>query len=226
MNYKDFIRKSIAFIKKRKYYIATSLCILTVGVVGFISYRNASKAWDDTPLPDDVSLDAKDASVPKDDVTDTEQDSQTTSKPTQQKEESSDTKEYILPLDGAIDVGYSADKPVYSKTLEDWRTHLGIDYTAAAGTAVKAINDGAVESVTKDDLMGVTVIIKHTDGKRSLYANLADDVSVKAEQLIKQGDTVGKVGQTAIIEISQEPHLHFEVLSDSKNIDPLTLYDK
>lgn len=227
MNYKAFLDKSAQFIKKRKYYIATALCILTIGIVGFVSYHNAAKMWDNTPLPTDPLLDAEDASVPKDDVTDdTKTDSTPASKPTEQKEqETPKAKEYILPLDGQIDIGYSADKPVYSKTLADWRTHTGIDYTAALGTVVKAVNDGVVQSVTKDDLMGVTVVIKHADGNESIYANLGDDVSVKAEQLIKQGDTVGKVGQSAIIEISQEPHLHFEMQCDGQTIDPLKIYD-
>ena len=91
---------------------------------------------------------------------------------------------------------------------------------------VKAVNDGVVETVSKDTLMGVTVTVKHTDGYVSKYAGLAEDVPVKENQLVKLGDTVGKVGQTAIIEISQEPHLHFEVSLDGKAVDPLTLYDK
>lgn len=221
---KKFLQKSGAFIKKRKYYIAVSLCILTAGIIGIVSYQNAKQGWDDTRLPEQSTLDSKDAVVPKDDVT---EQSETVSKPTKQKEtEEKKTKAYILPVDGTPEVGYSADTPIYSKTLEDWRTHDGIDYTAPLGTKVVAINDGVISEVATDSLMGVTVKIKHTDGTVSTYSNLADEVSVKKDQLVSQGDTIGKVGQSAIIEISEEPHLHFSVSCDGKTIDPLTLYDK
>ena len=52
----------------------------------------------------------------------------------------------------------------------------------------------------------------------------ANGMPVVATQTVADG--IGKVGKTAIIEISQEPHLHFEVSQDGKNIDPLKLYDK
>lgn len=220
MKYKQLMQQSAAFIKKRKYYIAVSLCILTIGTVGFISYRNAQKVWDDTTLPEQNSLDATDVIIPKDDV---EEESQSVSKPTT---EQAKPKEYILPVDGIIDVGYSADTPIYSKTLEDWRVHTGIDYTVPLGTEVKAINDGVVQSIETDSLMGVTVTIKHTDGNTSIYANLDPEITIKTDQLIKQGDIIGKVGKSAIIESAQEPHLHFEVSCDGKNLDPLSLFDK
>ncbi len=216
--------KVMQFIKERKYYIAVALCILTVGAVGLISYQRAQNVWDDTALPEQNMLDAQDAVIPQDDVTDPQAES--ASKPTKQPENTTQTKDYILPVDGTIDVGFSGDTPVYSKTLADWRTHTGIDYTVALGTEVKAINDGVVEKIETDDLMGVTVSIRHPDGNVSIYANLDKSVSLKKDQLISCGDTVGKVGKTAIIEIAQEPHLHFEVTSDGKPIDPLTLYDK
>lgn len=221
---KEFLQKSASFIKKRRYYIAVALCILTAGIIGIVSYQNAKKGWDDTKLPEKNMLDSKDAVIPKDDVT---EQSETASKPTKEPEKKeSKVKAYILPVDGTPEVGYSADTPVYSKTLEDWRTHDGIDYTAPLGTKVVAINDGVVSEVTKDTLMGVTVKIKHTDGYVSTYANLAEEVSVKKDQLIGQGDTVGTIGKTAIIEISEEPHLHFSVSCDGKTVDPLKLYDK
>ncbi len=220
MKYSHLLKQSAAFIKRRKYYIAVSLCILTIGTVAFISYQNAQKAWDDTPLPDQNKLDATDVIIPKDDVT---QPSESASRPTK---ENVKAKDYILPVDGKIDVGYSADVPVYSKTLEDWRTHNGIDYIVPLGTEVKAINDGVVQSIESDSLMGTSVTIKHTDGNISLYANLDPEVKLKKEQLINQGDIVGKVGKTAIIEIEQQPHLHFEVSCDGKIIDPLSLFDK
>ena len=222
MNYKKLLQQTAAFIKKRKYYIAVSLCILTIGTVGYISYQNVRNAWDDTPLPEQNTLDATDAAIPKNDVSD---EAESVSKPTKEPSEAK-AKEYILPVDGSIDVGYSTTTPTYSKTLEDWRVHSGIDYIVPLNTPVKAINDGVVKSIETDTLMGVTVTVKHTDGNTSLYANLSPELTLKVDQLVKQGDIIGKVGKSAIIESAQEPHLHFEISRNGESVDPLSLYDK
>ena len=218
--------KSVArFIKEKKYYLAVTMCILTVGAVGLISYNKAQNIWDDTTLPENTTLDAEDASIPQENTP--ADDSLSASKPTKQPESAPQkAKEYILPVDGTIDVGYSEDTPIYSKTLADWRTHSGIDYVVALGTEVKAVNDGVVEKIVTDDLMGTSVTIRHTDGYASTYANLENGITLKKDQLISQGDTVGKVGKSAIIEVAQEPHLHFEVSYDGKTVDPLKLYGK
>ena len=221
MKTKQFLRQAATFLKSRKYYIAVSVCILTIGIASFISYRNSRSAWDDTPLPDQSTLDATDVIIPKDDIT---EDSESVSKPTKEPE-AVKAKEYILPVDGTIDVGYSQNTPVYSKTLEDWRVHCGIDYVVPLGTMVKAINDGVVKSIETDSLMGITVIVKHPDGNTSTYANLDPELTLKVDQLINRGDIVGMVGKSAIVESAQEPHLHFEVSCNGQPIDPLSLYD-
>ena len=88
------------------------------------------------------------------------------------------------------------------------------------GTLVKAANDGVVEEIIEDDLLGITVVIKHTDGKKSSYSNLDPELSVEQGQVINRSDTIGKVGQSSIIEISDAPHLHFEMSQDGKQLDP------
>lgn len=219
MTRKELIEKTRTFCKKRGYYIALSLCILSVGAIGFFSLRSAQHTADETPIPNTPQIDAEDVLKPKDDVTEptdeTMQSSDDIKKPT--------AKAYILPIEGDVLVGYDEKKPVYSKTLKDWRVHTGIDYLAPLDTEVKAVGDGVVEEIITDDLLGVTVIIKHTDGLSSVYANLNKDISLTDGQLISQGDIVGKVGDSAVIEISDSPHLHFEMHRDGKTIDPTSV---
>ncbi|NLY42862.1 MAG: M23 family metallopeptidase [Clostridiaceae bacterium] len=126
----------------------------------------------------------------------------------------------IPPVDGEIIMDFSIDVPIYSKTMEDWRTHKGIDIRSERGTQVKAVADGIVEKVYNDDKMGITIVIDHGNGLKTVYSNLSSDKMVKEGQHIKQGEVISGVGDTAMIEIGDQPHLHFEMIKDGKNVDP------
>ena len=73
---------------------------------------------------------------------------------------------------GNISKEWSAEIPVYSDTMEDYRVHLGVDIEADAGTPVYAAADGIIESVTLDPMMGQTIVISHNGGYKSVYQNL------------------------------------------------------
>ena len=63
-------------------------------------------------------------------------------------------------------------------------------------------------------------MIEHTNGYCSVYSNLLTAEFVKEKESVKQGQTIGTVGNTATFEIADEPHLHFEILKDSEYLDP------
>ncbi|MBR2927992.1 MAG: M23 family metallopeptidase [Oscillospiraceae bacterium] len=123
------------------------------------------------------------------------------------------------PLEGKTIAAFSADVLFYNETLEDWRTHNGVDIAAEEGTPVCAACDGTVLSVTEDPLMGVTVVLEHAEGFTSTYACLSEEVYVSAGDSVLAGENIGAVGSTAAAE-SPEPHLHFSVSKDGKLIDP------
>ncbi len=126
-----------------------------------------------------------------------------------------------MPTMGRVITSYAMDTFIYSKTLEQWNSHNGIDISTDIGTPVKAAMEGTVvEAISNDPRLGVVVIIDHGGGIKSLYGNLNSDKSVKKGNLIKKGQVIGAVGKTAPYEIEDPPHLHFEVLKDDKNIDP------
>jgi murein DD-endopeptidase MepM/ murein hydrolase activator NlpD len=133
---------------------------------------------------------------------------------------------YILPLEGNIITGYSNDKLVYDKTMNDYRVHDGIDIAANQGTPVKACADGVVLDVRVDDMLGQEVIIQHGGGITSVYANLTTGIMVKKGQKLEAGDVIGAVGQTAICEIALVPHLHFAMTKNSQYVDPLITMGK
>ena len=127
------------------------------------------------------------------------------------------------PVDGEIAVPYSADALVYSKTLEDWRTHNGIDIRADIGAHVKAAADGVVENVYNDNMMGMTVVLSHGGNLKTFYKNLSDAIPVKIGQEVKAGDVIGGVGETAIAEVAEVAHLHFEVTDSDQTVNPSDL---
>ncbi len=129
-------------------------------------------------------------------------------------------QKFIMPVTGEITFDYAMDKLVYSKTLDDWRTHSGIDIASPWGTNVKAVADGVVTDIKNDPRLGITVIVEHDNGLKTVYCNLAAGDTVNPNQKVKQGDFIGCVGNTALFESAEQPHLHFEVLKDNENVDP------
>ncbi len=131
---------------------------------------------------------------------------------------------FISPVtSGTIIKEWSADIPVFSNTMEDYRVHLGIDIEADAGTPVYAAADGTVESVEFHPMMGQTIVISHAGGYKTVYQNLQTKVpeTIKAGASVKAGDEIGALGDTALIEISEAPHLHFELYKDDICENPL-----
>jgi murein DD-endopeptidase MepM/ murein hydrolase activator NlpD len=150
-----------------------------------------------------------------------------TDKPPSEKEsgdkkgnEKAQSQEFIMPVIGGVTFAFAQDKLVYSKTLEEWRTHSGVDLAADRGTPVKVVADGFVSEIKHDPRFGVTVIVDHQNGLKTVYANLASDDMVNPNQILKQGDIIGCVGNTALFESAEQSHLHFEVLKDNKPVNP------
>jgi len=127
---------------------------------------------------------------------------------------------FVKPINGEVIKGYSVDKLLYSKTLESWKTHDGIDIKAELNENVRSIEKGIVEKIYDDSFLGTTIIIDHGQGYKSIYSNLDTSVNVKEKQIIKKSAIVGKVGETAIGEIKDGPHIHFMIMLNNKVIDP------
>ncbi|MBE6962244.1 MAG: hypothetical protein E7445_07315 [Ruminococcaceae bacterium] len=126
----------------------------------------------------------------------------------------------VMPLDGEIVTAFSMDTLVYNATLADWRTHDGIDISADAGTGVLAAAAGTVADVREDGLLGITVVLQHSDGCRTTYASLAPELSVKFGQRVDAGQLIGAVGTSAAGEAASGPHLHFSVSQNGIAVDP------
>ncbi len=137
------------------------------------------------------------------------------SKATENKELS-----FEKPIDGEIVKEYAKDNLIYSNTLQEWSTHLGIDIKADKTTVVKSAEAGKVKSIKNDPRYGLTIVIEHDNGYQTVYSNLLSSEFVVEGEKVEKGQSIGTVGNTAAFEIADEAHLHFEILKDSIQVDP------
>ncbi len=128
---------------------------------------------------------------------------------------------FNAPVAGKVYKEHSATLPVYSDTLEAWRIHTGIDIETAEGAEVFASAKGEVKEVRNDPLLGRTVVLMHENGMQTVYSNLSPDGLPKVGDKVNAGDKIGNVGATAITEIADETHLHFEMLLNEVSVNPL-----
>lgn len=220
------------FLKKYGLYVVVGLCALCVGIAALVRFLPGNNSDETTPPAEaDVSssFDETLASLPTPTaVPDTAEASTPTSvsnssslyeAPTSQSANRI-TMKAVAPVQGDIIWGYAADSLLYSKTLELWTTHEGIDIAAQEGSEVHAFLAGTVSSVTMDDALGVMVTIEHDGGLVSVYANLKSDPPVQEGQLVDASDVIGYVGSTSTSECGLASHLHFGVLVNGSPKDP------
>lgn len=134
----------------------------------------------------------------------------------------------ILPVNGVLSEKHDPELQVYSPTLKDYRVHLGIDITTSEGASVYSAADGTVARVWKDDMMGYSIAIKHSGDCYTVYQNLADTIpeGIKEGAAVRTGQLIGAVGDSAMVEIAEEPHLHFEMTVADLAVDPLKYFSE
>ena len=130
------------------------------------------------------------------------------------------TLKTMSPVDGAPIFGYSMEALSYNQTTRDWRVHNGIDLAAEDNAPVMAAADGEVYTVYEDDIMGHTVVIRHSDGYTSCYSSLSDKLEVKPGDKVVMGDTIGYAADSAIVESTLGSHVHFSVTHYDEPMDP------
>lgn len=132
---------------------------------------------------------------------------------------------FEAPVSGEILKDFAEDTLTYSKTLDEWTTHLGLDIKAEKTSVVKASERGKIESIKNDPRYGLTIVITHEDGFKTIYSNLLTTEFVAIGDNVEKGQTIGTVGQSASFETLDESHLHFEMYKDGTPVNP-TIYFK
>ncbi len=100
-----------------------------------------------------------------------------------------------------------------------YKHHSGVDFAARTGTPVVALGDGVVDYRGWKGGYGNTVRIKHNGRIQTLYGHLKGFAKgLSRGDRVEQGEVIGYVGQTGV---ATGPHLHFEVIENGLQIDPL-----
>ncbi|WMJ77807.1 MULTISPECIES: M23 family metallopeptidase [unclassified Sedimentibacter] len=134
--------------------------------------------------------------------------------------ESIDLKMMKTPLAGEVYREFSMEDLVYYESIGEWRVHKGVDIKPKDTLLIESAFAGTVESVNTSDLTGTEIVIDHGNNIKTLYNNLVS-ASVKTGEQVQQGQTIGNVGKTASIEAADGAHLHFEIIVDGKNVNPM-----
>jgi murein DD-endopeptidase MepM/ murein hydrolase activator NlpD len=102
-----------------------------------------------------------------------------------------------------------------------YRMHAGVDWAAPIGTPILAAGNGTVEEAKHKGDYGNYVRISHANGYHTAYGHMSrfgPGIAVGAK--VRQGQVIGFIGMTGL---TQGPHVHFEVLVNSRHVDPLQL---
>ncbi|MFI1014737.1 M23 family metallopeptidase [Streptomyces sp. NPDC020965] len=133
-------------------------------------------------------------------------------------------KSYTMPLSSYLITA------TYGQSGSSWSSgqHTGLDFSASAGTPLKAVGSGTIKSAGYSGSYGYRVVLELNDGTEIWYAHLSS-MSVGAGQKVATGENVGRVGSTGN---SSGDHLHMEVFTPggspmnpmawlrSKNLNP------
>lgn len=216
------------------FYITAAVSfILIIAAIGFV-YSSSVKLIEDLSVPTTNAEEiTQQVRKNKDDIADpritttspttkerltTTTTEPTTEEPTEADEVFSSTS-FVFPTGEKVCKQFSMT-PVYDETMEDWRIHKGVDFSAEKGSEVIAVGDGKVVKVISDPSWGYCVEIDH-GAFIARYCSLEQGTCVGIDDIVSMGDAIGKLNNIPC-ESAQESHLHFEIIKDGIYIDPLT----
>ena len=219
-NWKDsqFFKKLKHIRVNRAVYLSAIIVLLSISVVLIVTAVNnrANKTPAQTTPPAVTTTTPPEATTPPQ--------TSENDKPTL----NNTIPEFALPVGGVLSKKHSVDTQVFSPTLNEYRVHLGIDIATEEAAPVFAMAQGTVAQIWEDPMMGWCLALSHTGEAVTVYKNLskqfADGISVGKE--VEAGQLLGSVGDTAMIEIAEEPHLHVEMTVKGLQVDPLEYFSQ
>ena len=149
---------------------------------------------------------------------------------------------YVSPDDGIVDyydeTGKSAKKFLVRKPVNDGimrsgfgsrrhpilgytKMHTGVDWAAPMGTPIYASGNGVVEKAGWESGYGKYIRLKHNNGYETAYGHMtAFARGMEPGVKVRQGQVIGFVGSTGQ---STGPHVHYEILVNSRFVDPMRI---
>ena len=205
--------------------------VLIVTVIVIVSVTVASNRAKKTeqpepsPKPNDTQVVDPPADTQKPPEEDKKPEEPTPSAPSTNVEDK--LPSFLLPVSGALSQKHDPKLQVYSTTMKDYRVHLGVDIVTNENAPVYAAADGTVSRIWKDTRMGYCIAVKHSGDCYTIYKNLSETLpeGIKEGASVRSGQLLATVGESAMVEVGEEPHLHFEMTVADLLVDPLQYFD-
>ncbi len=208
--------KIIRNFKENKaiYIAAISILLAMIVIVSAVVATNRNKQT--TP---DVTTPKQTTTTPKQPVPSTPSDDTSS-------DVGSKLPTFSLPVSGKLLNVHDSELQVFSPTMNDYRVHLGIDVITTDGAPVYSVADGTVMQIWEDVRMGQCIAVKHNGDAVSIYKNVSTELpkGIIEGAKVKAGQQIATVGATAMVEIADEPHLHFEMTVGGLSVDPLEYF--
>jgi murein DD-endopeptidase MepM/ murein hydrolase activator NlpD len=122
----------------------------------------------------------------------------------------------MLPVSGEISSPFNPAR--MHPILRYFRAHLGADITSPAGTHIAAPAAGTVRHVGWSIGYGLMIEIEHSGGVVTRFGHCKSAL-VRAGDHVLEGETIGLVGSSGL---ATGPHVHFEVLVNGSQVDPIS----
>ncbi len=211
--------------------ITLAALVLAIGVIVAISIASNRSKKNEVPGPDTTPPVTEPQPTPTpapEDDTPAPKPSTPTGSDNNASQVENKLPSFILPVSGTLSKKHNAEVQVYSNTLADYRVHLGVDIVTEESASVYAAADGKIERIWADDMMGYCMAIKHSGNCYTIYQNLSETLpdGIKEGTAVRSGQLIASVGDSAMIETAEEPHLHFEMTVDDLSVDPLEYFSE
>lgn len=128
------------------------------------------------------------------------------------------------PVDASLGISATFGDAAYEERFG--LPHRAIDIPVPQGTVVAAAADGVIVKVSDNGDGFNSLVIRHAGGIATMYGHVSQFLVIEGQE-IRAGDPValsgGRPGSPGAGRLTTGPHLHFEVIRDGEQIDPLSL---
>ncbi len=215
--------------KVNRSYVLTflALAVALIVIIAASVLANRSKKPPQTPDNTDIKTTERPTEAPAETPTEPSETERPTNPPSNSSTTGSKIPSFILPVSGSLTAKHDPTMQVFSTTMQDYRVHLGIDLATKENAPVYAAADGKISKIWVDTLMGYCIAIQHSGDCVTVYKNLAETLpeGIAEGVSVRSGQLIATVGESAMVEVAEEPHLHFEMTVGELAVDPLEYFD-
>ncbi len=133
---------------------------------------------------------------------------------------------FVWPVEPLLGISATFDDDGYEERFG--MPHKAIDIPVAQGSVVTAAADGVIAKVSDNGLGFNSIVIRHASGYATLYGHVSAFLAEEGQE-VRVGDPIalsgGRPGTAGAGNLTTGAHLHFEVIKDGAQTDPLPLLE-